>query len=174
VFLVARARSDVNRLPPVLREAGRIDPRVIPIAHAMREDFDRRTRGPKFASLISSAIGALTLALACLGIFGVVSYGVALRARETGIRVALGAPRSALLRVTVQRVLTPVAAGLVVGLLAAIPAGIALSAEPFYLHVDPFAFLAALAVFAVAGTTAAVWPALATLRISPIEALRHQ
>jgi putative ABC transport system permease protein len=175
VYLVARARSDANRLPPILREAGSLDPRVIPTAHTMREDFDRRTRGPMFASLISSAIGGLTLALACLGIFGVVSYGVALRAREIGIRVALGAPRTALLRVTIQQVLRPVIAGLVVGLASAIPTGIALSDEPFYLqHVDPIAFLAGLAVLAVAGTTAAVCPALATLRSNPIEALRHQ
>lgn len=175
VYLVARARSDANRLPPILRDAGSLDPRVIPIAHAMHEDFDRRTRGPKFASLISSAIGALTLALACLGIFGVVCYGAALRAKEIGIRIALGAPRFSLLRVTVQQVLAPVAAGLVVGLLAAVPAARALSAEPFYLQsVDPSAFLAALALFAAAGTIAAAWPALATLRTNPIDALRRE
>jgi putative ABC transport system permease protein len=175
VYLVVRARTDAYRLPPILREAGSIDPRVIPIAHAMREDFDRRTRGPKLASLISSAIGALTLALACLGIFGVVSYGATLRAKEIGIRIALGAPRLSLLRVAVRQVLAPGAVGLVVGLLAAFAAARALSAEPFYLQsVDPSAFLAALALFAAAGTIAATWPALATLRANPLEALRRE
>jgi len=175
VYLVAGARTDAYRLPPILREAGSIDPRVIPIAHAMREDFDRRTRGPKLASLISSAIGALTLALACLGIFGVVSYGATLRAKEIGIRIALGAPRLSLLRVAVRQVLAPGAVGLVVGLLAAFAAARALSAEPFYLQsVDPSAFLAALALFAAAGTIAATWPALATLRANPLEALRRE
>ena len=45
VFLVARARSDADRLPPILREAATIDPRVIPAARAMRDDFDRRDAG---------------------------------------------------------------------------------------------------------------------------------
>ncbi len=60
---------------------------------------------------LSAAIGLLTLALACLGIFGVVSYGVALRTKEIGIRVALGAQQPALLRAIVRQVLTPVVVG---------------------------------------------------------------
>jgi predicted permease len=175
VYLVARARSNADRLPPILREAAGLDPRVIPTAHAMHEDFDHRTRGPRIASAISAGIGVLTLALACLGIFGVVSYGVALRTKEIGIRIALGATRPSLLRVIVRQVLAPVGAGLVLGLIAAIPTGIALSKEPFYLqNVDPVAFLAALTIFAVAGALAALAPALATLRNNPIDALRHQ
>ena len=91
----------------------------------------------------------LTLALACLGIFGVVSYGVALRTKEIGIRVALGAQQPALLRAIVRQVLTPVGIGVVIGLVLAIPAGMVLRSEPFYLeNADPIAFAAALAVFA--------------------------
>jgi len=105
----------------------------------------------------------------------VVSYGATLRAKEIGIRIALGAPRLSLLRVAVRQVLAPGAVGLVVGLLAAFAAARALSAEPFYLQsVDPSAFLAALALFAAAGTIAATWPALATLRANPLEALRRE
>jgi len=175
VYLVARARTNADRLPPVLREAASLDPRVIPTAHAMHEDFDHRTRGPRIASGISAGIGVLTLALACLGIFGVVSYGVALRTKEIGIRIALGASRPSLLRVIVKQVLTPVGIGLVVGFVAAIPAGLALSKEPFYLqHVDPIAFLAALTTFMLSGGLAALLPALATLRSNPVDALRHQ
>jgi hypothetical protein len=49
----------------------------------MHEDFDKHMQGPRMASGLSAAIGLLTLALACLGIFGVVSYGVALRRRRS-------------------------------------------------------------------------------------------
>ena len=174
VFLVARARGDVDRLPPILREAGSLDPRVIPTAHAMREDFDRRMQGPRLTSAIASGIGLLTLALACLGIFGVVSYGVALRTKEIGIRVALGAQQPALLRAIVRQVLTPVGVGVVIGLALAIPAGLVLGTEPFYLEsTDPVTIAAALAVFLAAGAAAALWPAYQVLRRNPLQALRH-
>jgi predicted permease len=174
VELVARARTDADRLPPVLREAASLDPRVIPTAHAMHEDFDRRMAGPRMASTIAAGIGALTLALACLGIFGVVSYGVALRTKEIGIRVALGARQPALLRSIVRQVLTPVVIGVAIGLVLAIPTGLALRGEPFYLqHADPIAFLSALVVFVGAGALAALWPAYLVLRHHPVDALRH-
>lgn len=174
VYLVARARTDADRLPPVLREAATLDARVIPTAHAMHEDFDRRMAGPRMASTIAAGIGALTLALACLGIFGVVSYGVALRTKEIGIRVALGARQPALLRSIVRQVLTPVGMGVAIGLILAVPTGLALRGEPFYLeHADPIAFASALVVFAGAGALAALWPAFLVLRRNPIDALRH-
>ena len=175
VFLVARARHDADRLPPVLREAATLDPRVIPVAGAMREDFDRQMFGPRLATTIAGAIGVLTLALACLGIFGVVSYGVALRTKEIGIRVALGARHPALLGTVVRQVLTPVGAGTVIGLMLAVPIGMALSGQPFYLeNADPIAFVAALIIFAGAAAVAALWPAYMVLRGNPIDALRHQ
>ena len=174
VFLIARARSDVDRLPPILREAGTLDSRVIPTAHTMREDFDRRMQGPRLTSAIASGIGLLTLALACLGIFGVVSYGVALRTKEIGIRVALGAQQPALLRAIVRQVMTPVGVGVVIGLALAIPAGLALGTEPFYLEgTDPLTIASALAVFLAAGAAAALWPAYQVLRRNPLQALRH-
>ena len=174
VELVARARTEADRLPPILREAAMLDARVIPSARAMHEDFDRRMQGPRTASAIAGGIGVLTLALACLGIFGVVSYGVALRTKEIGIRVALGARHPALLRSIVRQVLTPVGVGVLIGLVLAVPVGLALASEPFYLeNGDPIAFAAALAVFAGAGAVAALWPAYRVLRSNPVDALRH-
>jgi macrolide transport system ATP-binding/permease protein len=174
VFLIARARSDADRLLPILREAATIDPRVIPAARAMRDDFDREMQGPRMASTIAAGVGVLTLALACLGIFGVVSYGVALRTKEIGIRVALGAQQPALLRAIVRQVLTPVGIGVAIGLVLAIPVGLALGSEPFYLeNADPIAFASALAVFFGAGAVAALWPAYQVLKRNPVDALRH-
>jgi len=174
VELVVRARTDADRLLPILREAAMMDPRVIPATRAMHEDFDKHMQGPRMASGLSAAIGLLTLALACLGIFGVVSYGVALRTKEIGIRVALGAQQPALLRAIVRQVLTPVFVGVVIGIILAIPAGMVLQSEPFYLeNADPIAFAAALTVFGAAGAVAALWPAFQVLRSNPVDALRH-
>ena len=140
----------------------------------MREDFDRRMQGPRLTSAIASGIGLLTLALACLGIFGVVSYGVALRTKEIGIRVALGAQQPALLGAIVRQVLTPVGVGVVIGLALAIPAGLVLGTEPFYLEsTDPVTIAASLTVFLAAGAAAALWPAYQVLRRNPVQALRH-
>ncbi|HEX6163550.1 MAG TPA: ABC transporter permease [Vicinamibacterales bacterium] len=174
VEMVVRARNEADRLPPILREAAMSDPRVIPSAHAMHEDFDRRMQGPRIASAIASGIGVLTLALACLGIIGVVSYGVALRTKEIGIRVALGARQPALLRSIVRQVLRPVAAGAIIGLALAIPTGLALASEPFYLeNADPVAFGVALTVFGAAIAAALIWPAMQVLKRNPVDALRH-
>jgi hypothetical protein len=174
VFLIARARGNADLLVPILREAGSLDSRVIPIAHLMRDDFDNAMRGPQITGAITGAIGLLTLALACLGIFGVVSYGVALRMKEIGIRVALGARQPELLRVLVRSVLAPVVAGIAVGVLIAAAVGALLKTEPFYLqNIDPVAFAGGLGVLLLAGGVAALWPALNVVRGNPIEALRH-
>jgi len=174
VFMVARARRDADALPMILREAGSQDPRVIPVAHAMHEDFDKEMQGPQIAGVVTSAIGLVTLALACLGIFGVVSYGMALRTKEIGIRVALGAHHPALVRVLVRHVLTPIVVGIAIGVVVAFPVGRALATEPFYLEsVDPVVFALALMVLLLAGAAAALWPAMRMLRGNPVEALRH-
>jgi hypothetical protein len=175
VFMVARAKTDAGRLPPIMREAGSIDTRVIPAARAMRDDLAQHLRGPQIASAVAAAVGVLTLALACLGIFGVVSYGVALRTKEIGIRVALGARQPALLRSIIRQVLTPVGAGILIGLILAIPSGMLLRTEPFYLeNTDPVAFVGALGALVAAGAVAALWPAILVLRQNPVDALRHQ
>ena len=126
------------------------------------------------AGALTSAIGLVTLALACLGIFGVVSYGVALRTKEIGIRIALGARHPALLRGLVRHVLSPVAIGAVLGLIIAAGIGTVLGSEPFYLEsLDPVAIAGALVVLLLAGAAAAVWPAMRVLRGNPMDALRH-
>ena len=175
VYLVARARTRRGSAAAGPARGG--EPR--PAGHSDREARCTRIStsdmlGPRMASMIAAGIGVLTLALACLGIFGVVSYGVALRTKEIGIRVALGAQQPALLRSIVRQVLTPVVIGAVIGLVLAIPAGIALRGEPFYLeNGDPIAFASALAVFVGAGALAALWPAYLVLRRNPVDALRH-
>ena len=88
----------------------------------------------------------------------------------SGVRVRVGRMRS-----IIRQVLTPVGVGALIGLVLAIPAGLVLRGEPFYLeNVDPIAFGAALALFASAGAVAALWPAYLVLRRNPIEALRAE
>ena len=173
--LIARARTDAARLRPVLSEAATIDARVFPGVRLLRDDFQRQTRAPRIASGVVVSIGVLTLLLACIGIFGVVSYGVALRRKEIGIHLALGASGRAVLQLVMRQVSSPVLAGMVVGVSASAPAAIVLSNSPMQLEsADPIAYAGAILIFASAGITAAMLPALRALRVDPIRALRHE
>jgi predicted permease len=175
VVLIARARTTTTSLAPALREAANIDPRVFVAIRPLRQDFDRRVSSTRIASSIGASIGVLTLLLACIGIFGVVSYGAALRTKEVGIHLALGASRRAILRVVARHVLSPVSLGMVIGTVAAVPIGIALAASPLQLAFeDPISYAGALAILAAAGAAAALIPAMRALRADPIRALRHE
>ncbi len=173
--LIARAHGDAAALLPVLREAARIDPRVFTAARLLRDDFERGLSGTRIASSIGASIGILTLLLACIGIFGVVSYGITLRTKEMGIHLALGASRRALLRVVTRPVLSPLSWGMTLGTVAAVPIAVALAQSPLQLaFADPISYASALATLAVAAGVAAVVPALRALRADPIRALRHE
>jgi predicted permease len=172
--LITRARSAPEDLIPVLREAAAVDSRVIPTTTLMRDDFVRRTRPTRLASTIAASIGGLTLFLASLGIFGVVSYGAALRRKEIGIHLALGADKQSIIRLIVRRVMTPIAIGMALGATLAAPVGFMLSTEPFYLSpIDPGIYALALMVFLASGLTAAFIPAFQALRTDPLGALRQ-
>jgi hypothetical protein len=173
VFLVGArvTTSPAARDPPRRRHAGSARHSD---AHAMREDFDRRLQGPRMTSAMPRAVGLLTLALACLGIFGVVSTAWRCERRRSAFAWRSGPVEPALLRAIVRQVLTPMIAGGSIGLLLAIPVGLALNTDPFYLEsTDPLAFVLALGVFATTGTAAALWPAYQVLRRNPMDALRQ-
>jgi predicted permease len=173
--LIARARTDAERLLGPMRQAARAaDSRVLAQATMMRTQFEKKLRIPRFASLIATLTGLLSLLLACLGIYGVVSFAAALRSKEIGIRMALGAPRAAVLRLLVYQQAWPLAGGIAAGMAIAVPAGRLLQGEPFYLDAaDPVVQIAVLFIFALTGGAAALIPGLRAVRLDPIRTLRH-
>ena len=125
--------------------------------------------------LLTSLFGALALGLAGFGLFGVLSYAVARRTPEFGLRMALGASRSQVLRSVVQEALQLVAGGLLLGLPCALVAGAAASA--IFLGVSPYdvgSLVAATLVLLGVGAACAVVPALRAARVDPIVALREE
>jgi ABC-type antimicrobial peptide transport system permease subunit len=175
IVLLVRARTSATALLPVLREAARVDPRVFGGARLLRDDFEGRMASARISSSIAASIGGLTLWLACIGIFGVVSYGVTLRIKEVGIHLALGASRAAILRVVTRQVVRPVLLGMLGGLAAALPIGLALASSPLQLaYADPISYASALLILAAGAGMAALIPALRALRSDPIRALRHE
>jgi len=174
-ILLARARRDPARLLPVLREAAQANSPVPAGVRLLKDDFDRRVSGNRIASGIAGSIGLLTMLLACIGIFGVVSYGASLRTKEIGIHLALGADRTSILRLVMRHALSPVSFGMGAGTAAAVPIGLALTRSPLQLAAaDPASYVGALVVFIVAAAAAAMIPALRALTADPIRALRHE
>jgi len=152
-----------------------VDPNVVVYANTLE---DLLTSTPTFVitrltAIFASLIGGLGLVLACVGIYGTVSYAVARRTREVGIRMALGARKADVLRLIVLESGRPVMLGLIVGAAAAAGASHVLQSLLFGLGtLDPVSFLGVGFVFLVIALLAAYLPALRAAHIDPMLALR--
>ena len=122
-----------------------------------------------------SVFGVLALGLSAVGLYGVKAYSVARRTREIGIRMALGAQRSAVQSMILREGSAMLAAGLVLGLLLAVATGKIVSSMLYEVSsLDPIAFTVAPIVLAAAGLLATWLPARRATRISPMAALRTE
>jgi predicted permease len=127
------------------------------------------------AAIALSAFGILAMLLAVTGIHGLVSYAVARRTREFGIRIAVGAPSSAVLKLVLGRLISLVLTGLVIGAALSFVAGPVLTnviyeASPR----DPSLFLAVILLLALAAVLSCWSPAIRALRTNPVTALRYE
>jgi ABC-type antimicrobial peptide transport system permease subunit len=118
---------------------------------------------------------ALALALAVLGVYGVVSYAVARRSREAGIRLAVGAQPRAIVGLLMREGVVLVAAGTVAGLVLGLGAAKVLRTLLYGVGIgDPITFVAAPAVLMAVGALAAFLPARRAGRIDPASVLRAE
>ena len=130
---------------------------------------------PRMAAAVLSLVGVLALALACLGLYGMVSYGVSRRTREMGIRMALGAERSGVVGMVLGSGLVVVGVGALVGIV--LSAGLGRAIERFLYGVgglDPLTLLAAPSVLAAVAALATYLPARRASRVDPVRALRSE
>jgi len=177
VRLVARAAGDPRSIMGAMRAAVRsMDPDV-PLAEVrtMQEVLEQSVAERRFQTLLASAFAATALLLAGLGIYGVVSYSVARRTNEMGIRIALGAQAGDVYRLVLRQAMTPVALGLVAGLAGAMAAGRVLASLLYeVLPNDPAAIGTAALLLAAVGLAASFTPARRALRADPVAALRQE
>jgi predicted permease len=132
-------------------------------------------RNPRFQTIVLGTFATLALALMAVGIFGVVAFLVAIRTHEMGIRLALGATPSSLVRLMVGQSLAPVGVGLVVGLLATRGLTRLAEAHLFAVQVrDPVTLAGAAATVVVAALLAAYLPARQAMRADPTVVLRAE
>jgi macrolide transport system ATP-binding/permease protein len=139
----------------------------------MREQVDRSTSPQRIAVTLLTVFGGLTLLLAAIGVYGVLSQAVSQGTRELGLRMALGAGPSQLLRLVMSHGLGLTAGGLVLGLLAALVLTRLLGYLLYEVSPrDPAAFASAFVVMAAAALAACLVPAWRAARTDPVRALR--
>ncbi len=174
IVLVVRSRA-AARLAPALRDqVARLDPEL-PVFNVRMMDsvLAGSTSEPRFYAGLISVFAALALLLAAAGIYSVLAYSAALRRREMGIRLALGAPRAHVAGLLVREAISLAGAGIAAGLLAAIFASRAIASLLFGLR--PFdlpVYLATAGLLAAVAFAASLVPAARCARVSPVSALR--
>jgi ABC-type antimicrobial peptide transport system permease subunit len=127
-----------------------------------------------FANL-SSFFGVLALSLACIGLYGVMSYGVARRTNEIGIRMALGATGSRVTRMVMRETMLVVMIGVVIGLGTAVATTRLVAAMLFGLApTDPVTILFAVLLMISVATFAGYVPARRASKVDPMIALRYE
>jgi ABC-type antimicrobial peptide transport system permease subunit len=132
------------------------------------------------AFVVAVVLGSLALLLTVSGLFGVLSYLVAQRTREIGVRMALGASPRSVMRLTIAQMARPVLYGLIAGTALAAALAAALLATPLgvfiapIVHVtDPVAYLTSVAIIVAACIAAAAVPAIRAAGLDPVRALRQ-
>lgn len=176
MMLMLRSAGDANALGPPAR---RLVQQLLPSSpvyemRTMEERVADAMRYARFSTVILVLFGLVALALATMGTYGVISFGVAQRTREIGIRVALGASRNELVRMIVRHGLMLALVGGAIGLLAALAATRVLRSLLFeVVPTDPFTFGAILSVLVLAVLIASWIPARRAATIPPSEALRE-
>jgi putative ABC transport system permease protein len=129
----------------------------------------------KAASLLMGLLGLIGLAVASAGIFGVTSFAFSQRRREIGIRIALGAERSDILKLILREGIGLAVVGLVIGVLLAV-ATTHLASSILYgvSPLDPIVFIGVVALLGLVALGASLAPAIKAANSDPVEALRHQ
>ena len=167
---------------PPRRAAGTIaaltragDARLRPSVVLLEDAFEKKLDEPRQVATVASAVGLCALLLAVTGLGGLIAFTVSQRLREIGVRLALGASPSHIVRAITRQFRTPVVCGAAGGSLIAALAATVLSREMFGVgSLDPVSHGAALLLFAAVAVIAALPSVRRALRVDPVATLRHE
>lgn len=154
-----------------------LDPQVAPVYSLPLSTVvsERSLFLPRVTAVLSSVFAIIALTLAIIGLYGVVSYTVEIRTREIGIRMALGAQRSSVLRMILQGSVSLVAIGLIAGVVGALVLSPLISTLLVGVSTrDPITFLLVPILMFTVTIIASLIPAARATRIEPVTALRYE
>lgn len=174
--LQVRAAGDPRQIAGEVRSAlAQIDPNLPVLIETMAETVDDQIRVQAFISQLSAFFSLLALTLACLGLYGVMTYSVVRRTSEIGVRMALGASRRRVVWIVLRESLALLAIGLALGVPAALGASRLIRAGLFGVGPsDPATLLTATGSIALVIVAAACLPARRATKIDPMVALRYE
>ena len=175
--LLVRSSRNVEALSiPIQRVINSMD-RYLPVANVetLRETIGKSTLGSEFNSLLVLGFAVVALLLAAAGLYGVLAYLVTQRTNELGVRIALGAQRAQILRLTLLDGLRPAMLGLIIGLAGSVAVAkliqsLLYGVEPY----DPAVFLAVITILLAVAALACTIPACRASRLDPLQALRRE
>jgi predicted permease len=175
--LEVRFAGDAGAVAGAVRRAvTEVDPNL-PVSEVitLAEQVSRSIVDQKLIAQLSSFFGVLAVALASLGIYGLMSYGVSRRTREIGIRMALGTRRWGVLWLILRETLVLAGIGVAVGLIASFAAQRLISSQLYGMNgIDPICLVAAIAILALVAAFAGYLPARRATKVDPMAALRYE
>jgi putative ABC transport system permease protein len=174
--LVVRSTAPLSSVTSAIVALVReVHPAIVVEFQTMQSQVKNSLIRERLMATLSGFFGGLAALIAMIGLYGVMSYTVARRRNEIGIRMALGADRREVVRMIMREAGLLLAAGLVVGTLSALAAARAASTLLFGLQPhDPATFITAAASLAAVAALASYLPALRASRLEPTEALREE
>lgn len=176
LYVVQAAGAPGDLVGSLRREIQAVDPKlIVTVVAPVMQDVESALVREKLLARLSGIFGASAAALAAIGLYGLMSYAVATRTRDIGIRMALGAPRDHVLRTEVWSALKLVAIGVAIGAPAAVVGGRLMAAQLFGVSAgDPVTLASAAALLILVGGLTAYGPARRASRVDPMLVLRGE
>ena len=175
--MVRTKGSPAALVPGAIREAVRKlnSENVVYDAKPMEEIIADSLAGQRFSMILLSVFAVIALLLSSIGIFGVISYAVAQRTREIGIRMALGAQRSVVLRLMLSEGMKMALVGVAIGVALALGLTRLLASQLYGVSVtDPITFTGVAIILVGVALCACYIPARRAMRVDPMVALRYE
>ena len=176
-FTVRTATADPARIMPAIRAEVRSSDPILPVfdVHTMKDLRELGYWEFELFGWMFSIFGMIALALASVGVYGVISYGVSQRTHEIGVRMALGAQGGDVLRLVVRQGVTLALIGVAIGVVGA--AGVTQGIKSLLFgvtSVDPVSFIGVALFLTIVAAVASYVPARRAMAVDPVQALRYE